>query len=163
MIFIALGTQKFQLNRLLLKVDNLIEEGIIEEPVFAQRGYSTYIPRNFETDSLMSQKKFDRLVNECDMLITHCGVGTILIGVNLKKHIIVYPRLAKYGEHVDDHQVEIAEAFESMGIVTYCREHDSLEEKIKEAYTVTPASFQSNKKEHLRVIREFIEKELKKK
>ena len=157
MIFIALGTQKFQLNRLLLEVDNLIEEGIIEEPVFAQRGYSTYVPRNFETDSLMSQKKFDRLVNECDMLITHCGVGTILIGVNLKKHIIVYPRLAKYGEHVDDHQLDIAKAFEMKKYVLCCYENDDLLEIIKKSKNYHYEEYVSHQKQIFNIIKDFLE------
>ena len=37
MIFITLGSQKFQFNRLLKKVDDLIESGVIKEEVFAQR------------------------------------------------------------------------------------------------------------------------------
>lgn len=36
MIYVAVGTQKFQFNRLLRNVDDLIESGVISEPVFAQ-------------------------------------------------------------------------------------------------------------------------------
>lgn len=160
MIFIALGTQKFQLDRLLKEIDDLIEKKVITEPVVAQVGYSTYTPQHFRSNELISQEKFNELIGECDLLITHCGVGTILEGVRLNKHIIVYPRLAKYKEHVDDHQVEIAEAFEELGIVTYCKEEDSLGEKIKEAYAQTPAVFESNRKEHIRIINEFLQNEV---
>ena len=160
MIFVALGTQKFQLNRLLQKIDYLVEKNIITEPVFAQIGYSTYIPKNFEFTAFMEQKEFKEKIMKCDLLITHSGVGTILTGINLKKHILVYPRLEKYGEHVDDHQVEIGEAFEAMGIVVCCKESDSLEEKIKEAYNKKWQSYISNRKKHIHIIREFLEKEI---
>ena len=47
-IFITLGSQKFQFNRLLKAVDELCEKGTIDaEDVFAQIGYSDYIPKNF--------------------------------------------------------------------------------------------------------------------
>ena len=48
MIFITLGSQKFQFNRLLEEVDKLIEQGIITEEVFAQIGYSDYKPKNYK-------------------------------------------------------------------------------------------------------------------
>ena len=52
-IFITLGSQKFQFNRLLKAVDELCEKGTIDaEDVFAQIGYSDYLPKNF------SYKKF---------------------------------------------------------------------------------------------------------
>ena len=44
-IFITLGSQKFQFNRLLIAVDKLCEKKIIcGEDVFAQIGYSDYVP-----------------------------------------------------------------------------------------------------------------------
>lgn len=52
MIFITLGSQKFQFNRLLKALDDLVEEGAIQEEVFAQIGYSDY---NLE---IMSLKNF---------------------------------------------------------------------------------------------------------
>lgn len=41
MIFIVLGTQKFQLNRLLQKMDEYIEQGLLQDEVYAQIGNST--------------------------------------------------------------------------------------------------------------------------
>ena len=49
MIFVTLGSQKFQFNRLLIEIDRLIEEGKITEKVFAQTGYSDYKPKNYNT------------------------------------------------------------------------------------------------------------------
>ena len=47
MIFVTLGTQKFQLNRLLKLIDEYIEKGIIKDEVFAQIGNTDYIPVNY--------------------------------------------------------------------------------------------------------------------
>ena len=52
MIFITLGSQKFQFNRLLKKVDELIENGTINEEVFAQIGASDYKPQHFSWMSI---------------------------------------------------------------------------------------------------------------
>ena len=47
MIFITLGSQKFQFDRLLKEVDRLIADGVIQEKVFAQIGASEYLPQNY--------------------------------------------------------------------------------------------------------------------
>lgn len=141
MIFVSLGTQKFQLNRLLSEIDELIEDGVINEPVFAQIGNSTYLPRNFEYKNFLSQHDFHIKINECDVLITHGGVGSIQNGLKLNKKVIVYPRLSKYGEHVDDHQTEIAEKYDQYGYCLSVSETKSLRDCLrliptfKSAYT----------------------------
>ena len=127
MIFVTVGTQKFPFNRLLQAVDQLIETGIIQEPVIAQCGHSTYVPRNYEAHMFMDGVQFEKTVQDCDLLITHSGVGTILKGIALKKKIIVVPRKKSLSEHVDDHQQEIANEFEKLGCVCVCRQIVDLE------------------------------------
>ena len=58
MIFLTVGSQKFQFNRLLKKIDNLVEIGIIQEEVIAQIGYSDYIPKNFKYKQFMDRDEF---------------------------------------------------------------------------------------------------------
>ena len=110
MIFITVGTQKFQFNRLLKMVDDLIEEKLISDNVVAQVGYSTYIPRNFHSFQFKSENEINLLMEKAHILITHSGVGSITTALKLQKKVIVVPRLKKYKEHVDDHQLEIANA-----------------------------------------------------
>lgn len=92
-------------------IDELIEEKIINEEVVAQVGYSTYKPENYKTFEFMPENKMSKMMNGADTLITHSGVGSITIALELQKKVIVVPRLKKFGEHVDDHQLEIAEAY----------------------------------------------------
>lgn len=120
MIFVTVGTQKFQFNRLLAAVDLLVEKRLIREPVIAQTGCSTYRPRNFEAVDFMGKEEFDAAIQQCSLLVTHGGVGTILSGLKARKKIIVVPRRKAFGEHVDDHQMEIAERFEKMGYLRVC-------------------------------------------
>ena len=52
MIFVTVGTHEQPFNRLVEKMDSLVAEGVIREPVMIQTGYSTYLARDW--DSLMS-------------------------------------------------------------------------------------------------------------
>ena len=130
MIFISLGTQKFQLNRLLEEIDELVKENKITDKVFAQVGNSSYTPSSYEYASFLTQDDFEKKINECDIFITHGGVGSITTGIKYKKKIIVYPRLAKYNEHVDDHQLQISTKYHELGLVLLAEDKDSLLECI---------------------------------
>lgn len=133
MIFVAVGTQKFQMNRLLKEIDNCIERGDITESVFAQIGNSSYQPKNYKYSTFLCKEDFEKRVKECSLLITHSGVATIIIGLKFGKPVIVVPRLAKYGEHVDDHQLQIADSFQELNFVIKCQDESKLSEAIVEA------------------------------
>lgn len=130
MIFITLGTQKFQMDRLLQGIDSLISEEKITDEVIAQIGHSTYIPKNFKYTKFLDDIKFQECIENCDLLITHAGVGNIIKGLKLNKKIIVFPRLKKFNEHVDDHQLEIAEHFEKKKFVLLCTSVEDLHSEI---------------------------------
>ena len=105
-IFITLGSQKFQFNRLLKAVDELCEKGTIDaEDVFAQIGYSDYIPKNFSYKKFLDRDEFSNEMEKANIVITHGGTGAIIGAVKKGKKVIAVPRRAKYGEHVDDHSL----------------------------------------------------------
>ncbi len=126
MIFVVLGTQKFQLNRLLKLMDEYVEIGKIKEEVIAQRGNSDYVPKNFRSFDFLDKDTFDSYIKKADIVVTHSGVGSIITSLKSRKPVIVFPRLRKYGEHVDDHQLDIATAFEKKNYVLCCKEQDDL-------------------------------------
>lgn len=117
MIFITVGTQKFQFNRLLKAIDKLIEKKIINDRVICQSGFSTYIPKNYQTVKFMPQNEYNYYICNCDLLITHAGVGSILEAKKYNKPVIAIPRLKKFEEHVDDHQQQIVSGFAKKKIV----------------------------------------------
>ena len=133
MIFIVLGTQKFQLNRLLKLLDGLVEKGQICDDVYAQIGNYTYIPKHYKYVRFLNKKDFEQKMEECEIVVSHSGVGTIISGLKHEKPVIVFPRLEKYGEHVDDHQLEIGESFSKNNLVFLCGENDDLLELIKKS------------------------------
>ena len=106
-IFITLGSQKFQFNRLLKAVDELCEKGTLDaEDVFAQIGYSDYLPKNFNYKKFLDRDEFSKEMSKAEIVITHGGTGAIIGAVKKGKKVIAVPRRAKYGEHVDDHQLQ---------------------------------------------------------
>ena len=159
MIFITTGSQKFQFDRLLKKVDELIEEGIIEDKVFAQTGYCTYVPRNIECQQFLDRETFRQKMEECSMVITHGGTGAIITAVKQGKKVIAVPRLAKYGEHVDDHQVQLLTQFDEMKLICSCYDLDKLEDCYKETLDQELSAYQSNTRMIIDSIGDFLERD----
>ena len=126
MIFITTGSQKFQFNRLLQKIDELVADGTIKDEVFAQSGYSDYVPKHYEYKDFLNRDEFAQKMGESTIVITHGGTGAIIGAVKKGKKVIAVPRLAKYGEHVDDHQLQLLKQFEEMDIICSCYDMDDL-------------------------------------
>lgn len=108
MIFVTVGTHEQPFDRLLKAVDYLVEKGVITEEVFIQTGYSTYIPKNCKWSKLLSFDKMNELMEKADIIITHGGPATFMSAIAKGKKPIVVPRLEKYGEHVNDHQLDFS-------------------------------------------------------
>ena len=64
----------------------------------------------------------DKYIDEADLVITHGGVGTIFSALKKNKKVIAIPRLEKYGEHINDHQIEICEELEKEGYILYYKD-----------------------------------------
>ena len=158
MIFVTLGSQKFQFNRLLIEIDRLVEEGKITEEVFAQTGYSDYEPKNYEYKNFLDREEFSGIMGECDKVITHGGTGAIIGAVKKEKKVIAVPRLAKFNEHVDDHQLQITKQFSEMRFVKSINKIDELEECLVEIENLKFNSYVSNTKNILGAIENFIDK-----
>lgn len=144
MIFVTLGSQKFQFDRLLIKLDELIEDGIIKEDVVAQIGASTYKPKHFTYVNFMDRQEFADTMDKCETVITHGGTGVIIGAVKKGKKVIAVPRLAKYGEHVDDHQLQLLHQFDDLGIICACYDTEDLDKYVKELGSVELKPYISN-------------------
>ena len=142
MIFITLGSQKFQFNRLLKAVDEIA----VDDEIFAQIGYSDYKPQHYEYKEFLDRDEFERMMSKADIVITHGGTGAIIEAVKKGKKVIAVPRLKKYGEHVDNHQTEIVNVFSEEGYILKLDEDVSIDSLIKVSKTFEPKTFVSNAK-----------------
>ena len=126
MIFICLGTQIFPMNRVLIEIDNLIEKQLIKEEVFAQIGKSDYHPKHYSYKEFINPDEYDDIVKRSDLIVSHGGTGAIIKGLKANKQIIAIPRLKKYGEHEDDHQLQIVKFFYDGGYIEAVEEEKDL-------------------------------------
>ena len=117
MIFVTVGSRNYPFDRLFEKLDALYEEGVLTEPMFAQTGTSTYRPKHYEYKDFISPEEFVEKVKEADIVVSHGASGSIMKALNEGKKVIVVTRLEKYGEHINDHQIQNNEAFASNGYV----------------------------------------------
>ncbi|MFB9238605.1 glycosyltransferase [Plantactinospora siamensis] len=122
-IVVALGTHdRFGFPRLLSRLVTIMPTNA---EVLWQVG-STRIPR-MPRDA-RRQVPFDELeqaMREADVVITHAGVGSALTAMRAGRRAIQVPRRQRYGEHIDDHQVELARELDRRGLVL-AREADAV-------------------------------------
>lgn len=157
MIFVTLGSQKFQFDRLLKKIDELIDKGIINDEVFAQIGASTYIPQKYKYTRFMDREEFSQYIENASLIVTHGGTGVIIGAVKKGKKVIAVPRLAKFGEHVDDHQLQLLHQFDDLGIICSCFDVDKLDESLKEVHNNVYKPYVSNTQSIIDSIEEFLD------
>lgn len=117
MIFVTVGSRNYPFNRLFRKIDELYVDGTLTEPMFAQTGTSTYKPKHYAYKDFISQDEFLAKINEADIVVSHGASGSIMKALNAGKKVIAVTRLEKYGEHINDHQIQNNEAFSSNGYV----------------------------------------------
>ena len=157
-IFLSVGTQKFPFDRMIILVDDLYDV-IPDIEVFGQIGTSTIHPKHFNYSDYLESDAFEERIRWSDIVLTHGGVGTIIKSLNHGKRIIVIPRLEKYGEHVDDHQVQIAHSFEEMNYIVTYKENDSLHDLIIQAMSMEFSGYKTNRAHVIDVINSYVRKE----
>jgi UDP-N-acetylglucosamine transferase subunit ALG13 len=151
MIFVSVGTHSQQFDRLLKEIDSLISSGIIKDNVFAQTGYSSYKPKNYKYKKFLSIEEFDSKVGKCSLFITHAGEGNIGTGLQKEKKMIVVARRKHFGEHTNDHQLELAKAIRREKQAVVC-EISEIKEALKKV-----DNLKLKKTDHAKGIIELIE------
>lgn len=146
MIFLTVGSQKFQFNRLLKEIDRLISKEIIKDRVVAQIGASDYKPINYEYFDFLTKEEFMKYIDQSSLIITHGGTGVIINALKKNKRIIAIPRLSKFDEHVDDHQVQLINEFKELNFIEPVYDIDELENAINKAQIKKYNKYISNTK-----------------
>lgn len=157
MILITLGTQDKEFTRVLKKVDELIDKKVIKEEVIVQAGYTKYKSKNMKIFDYVSKKKLEGYIENANYIITHAGVGTIFDALKRNKKIIAVPRLSKYKEHNNDHQLELVEEFSKQNFILPVYEMNELESAIKKIKTFKPKKYESNNKNMIKLISNYID------
>jgi len=115
MIFVAVGLHYQGFDRLIKAMDEIAPE--LDEEVVAQTGSSSYAPVNMTFFQRASVPEVEEYFSSARLVVSHAGAGSILTALNYSKPLVVVPRLEKYREHINDHQLELASAVEGRGII----------------------------------------------
>ena len=107
MFFVTVGTAPQPFQRLMEVLMGLPAE-IQQEIVFQGAAKNDSI-LSFSHKMLMSTDEYNQMINDAELVVCHAGIGTVRECYDRGRKTIVIPRLAKYGEHFNNHQLELVE------------------------------------------------------
>lgn len=157
MILVMLGTQNNSFHRLLEEIDKLIDIGKIQEEVIVQAGYTKYESKNMKIIDFLPSEELEKLEQQANCIITHGGVGSIIGSIEKGKKVIAVPRLKQYGEHVNDHQLDIVESFDALGYIIGITDVSQLENALQRVDTFEPKKYIPNTGKIINIIQDFID------
>lgn len=105
----------------------------LPKPIVVQRGHSDFTHADCEVYDFLAMDRFEELIASSKVLVMHAGAGSVIQALQAGKMPVVMPRRESYGEHVDDHQMEFAEALETAGKVVVARGAEDLKCAIRHA------------------------------
>lgn len=144
MIYVSLGTHEQPFVRAL----DIVLSLTADEYLVIQHGST---PARADTLKNCSWEQFvewsvmRQHLADASVVVGHAGVGFILLALQTGKIPVVIPRLARFHEHVDDHQVEIAEGFAQRGLVVHCRDSAHSDESVATARSSSMAAVETGR------------------
>ncbi len=152
MIFVTLGTQDKPFKRLL----DYLENSNIDDEIIVQNGFTEYESNKLKLFKYLDKDDFDNYLKEANFIVCHAGVGTIVNCLKNDKKVLAVPRLSKYGEHQNDHQLQIANAYFQKGYILVMNDNDNFDEKLAELRNFEPKKFVSNNEIFVNKLKKYI-------
>ncbi len=121
MIFATVGSTQIPFERFVRALESLpgeqlvVQHGPVEPPAAAA-----------QANAFMQFPELIERMEAADTVVCHAGAGSILCALRAGHTPVVVPRLKRYGETVDDHQVEFSRALAAEGKVIAVEELDRL-------------------------------------
>jgi UDP-N-acetylglucosamine transferase subunit ALG13 len=129
--FVSVGNALQPFTRLLDAVSRIAPQ--LPQPVIVQSGHTPLVEHAFQSVPFIGMDEFVRNIREAELLILHAGAGSIIYTIEAGKVPVVMPRRAAFGEHVNDHQVELARALAEVGKVVMAEGPEDLALAVGEA------------------------------
>ena len=162
MILVVLGTNDKPFTRLLDAVEQALASGVIQDEVIVQAGFTRYESRYMKVIDYIDQEQFADYLAKADILITHGGVGTIMTALQQGKTILAAARLQEYGEHVNNHQIQLLSAFEEQGYLIYMKDLSDIAPYLRQASGFRPRQYVSQRDHMAGLIESWIDEHVKK-
>lgn len=148
------GTQDKRFDRLLNAI--LESDFIKNNSVYVQLGYTKGTYKGIHCQEYYTEEELMHQISIADLIITHAGVGAIVSSLKQKKRTIVVPRLGKFKEQNNDHQVQIMDRFDKQGYIISCNDLSKLDEIVKNAFNFKPKEYKIEKQGIIDEISNFI-------
>lgn len=115
MLFVTIGTDR-GFDRFIKAIDKWSTKNK-NVHIFAQIGRSNYEPKNFKFERFLDTENFRKKIEDCDTVIAHAGMGTVITTLTIGKPIIIFPRSPEFLETANSHQIDTANALRQMNLV----------------------------------------------
>ena len=129
LLFATVGAT-LSFDRMVASVAELKAAGEIPEELVIQTGDGGLHPPGLATVDTMSFEEIQALLVRADIVVCHGGTGSLITALRQGCRVIAMPRLSSLGEHYDDHQSEITEAFKARGLIQVAHSTDELREAL---------------------------------
>lgn len=153
MIFVMTGTQNNSFKRLIEEVEKIDTT----EKIVAQVGYTKISSDKIDIFDFMSGENIEEYIKKADLIITHAGVGSIITSLNQNKKVIAVARRKEYGEHVNNHQIEITKIFNEKGYLIGIDDASKLQEAYNKIKNFIPVKYELDNSLMINTIEKFIE------
>lgn len=138
MILVLCGTQKQDFSRLINEVAILADD----YDIIVQGGHNNYQSDKMTLLNFISPKKLQQLYEQAEVVITHAGAGSMIQSLKNQKKTLAVPRLSKYGEHVNDHQLELSKKLEELGYLLVYNDGDNFKDIFEKIKHFTPKPYE---------------------
>ena len=138
MILVLCGTQKQDFSRLINEVAVLADE----YDIIVQGGHNNYQSDKMTLLNFISPNKLQQLYEQAEVVITHAGAGSMIQALKNQKKTLAVPRLSKYGEHVNDHQLELSKKLEELGYLLVYNDGDNFRDIFEKTKQFIPKPYE---------------------
>jgi len=149
-----------EFTRLITKMDEVA--GRLNEEVIMQIGSVPYEPKHAKFFSHTSYQESLVYFKQASLVVGHGGAGTILNALRFQVPIVVVPRSQRYGEHFDDHQIELAQRLGGNEFIKVVYDMKLLEsaviEMLEKGRTLDRGKVYAEREALTKTIRDFIER-----
>jgi UDP-N-acetylglucosamine transferase subunit ALG13 len=141
MILVVLGTWEMPFTRPLREIDDAARRGLLQAPILVQSGNTPYESDYMNLVPFFGQKDLEAKYEQASLIICQAGVGSIMLGLKKHKKVIAIARLARFDEHIDDHQLEILDVFSKSGAVLAWKGEGDLIDVLRRAQDFVSAGY----------------------
>ena len=125
-------------DRMVDLVAQLAAEGAITEQVLIQTGVGGRAPDGLEVRETIPFDEVQAILRDAKIVVCHGGTGSLITALREGCQVIAVPRLEELGEHYDNHQAEITDAFRRRGLILEAQTPDEMRAALAEARAREP-------------------------